>query len=33
MTMRIYVSRDAGAVAVGSDEVALVLGLRFQARP
>src|SRR5258708_2085182 len=27
MTMRIFVSRDAGAVAVGADEVALVLGL------
>jgi len=27
MTMRVYVSRDAGAVAVGADEVALVLGL------
>jgi formate dehydrogenase iron-sulfur subunit len=27
MTMRIYVPRDAGAVAVGADEVALVLGL------
>jgi len=27
MTLRIYVSRDAGAVAVGADEVALVLGL------
>jgi formate dehydrogenase iron-sulfur subunit len=25
MTMRIYVSRDAGAVAVGADEVALAL--------
>jgi formate dehydrogenase iron-sulfur subunit len=27
MTMRLFVSRDAGAVAVGADEVALVLGL------
>jgi len=27
MTLRIFVSRDAGAVAVGADEVALVLGL------
>jgi formate dehydrogenase iron-sulfur subunit len=27
MTMRIYVPHDAGAVAVGADEVALVLGL------
>jgi formate dehydrogenase iron-sulfur subunit len=27
MTMRVFVSRDAGAVAVGADEVALVLGL------
>src|SRR5260370_36362449 len=27
MTMRIFVSRDAGAVAVGADEAALVLGL------
>ena len=27
MTMRIFVSRDAGAVAVGADEVALALGL------
>jgi formate dehydrogenase iron-sulfur subunit len=27
MTMRVYVSHDAGAVAVGADEVALVLGL------
>ena len=25
MTMRIFVSRDAGAVAVGADEVALAL--------
>ena len=27
MKMRLFVSRDAGAVAVGADEVALVLGL------
>ena len=27
MTMRVYISRDAGAVAVGADEVALVLEL------
>ncbi len=27
MTLRVYVPRDAGAVAVGADEVALVLGL------
>jgi hypothetical protein len=27
MTLRIFVSRDAGAVAVGADEVALVLRL------
>jgi formate dehydrogenase iron-sulfur subunit len=27
MTMRLYISRDAGAVAVGADEVALVLEL------
>ena len=27
MTMRLFVSRDAGAIAVGADEVALVLGL------
>ena len=27
MSLRIFVSRDAGAVAVGADEVALVLGL------
>jgi formate dehydrogenase iron-sulfur subunit len=27
MTLRIFVSRDAGAVGVGADEVALVLGL------
>jgi formate dehydrogenase iron-sulfur subunit len=32
MTMRIYVSRDAGAVAVGADEVALVLGLAASKR-
>ena len=27
MSLRIFVPRDAGAVAVGADEVALVLGL------
>ena len=32
MTLRIFVSRDAGAVAVGADEVALVLGLAAQKR-
>src|SRR5712671_2657708 len=32
MTMRIFVSRDAGAVAVGADEVALVLGLAADKR-
>jgi formate dehydrogenase iron-sulfur subunit len=32
MTMRIFVSRDAGAVAVGADEVALVLGLAADRR-
>jgi formate dehydrogenase iron-sulfur subunit len=32
MTMRIYVSRDAGAVAVGADEVVLVLGLAASKR-
>src|SRR5260370_16055412 len=32
MTMRIFVSRDAGAVAVGADEVALVLGLAAHKR-
>jgi formate dehydrogenase iron-sulfur subunit len=32
MTMRIYVSRDAGAIAVGADEVALVLGLAASKR-
>src|SRR5450755_1815751 len=32
MTMRVFVSRDAGAVAVGADEVALVLGLAADKR-
>src|SRR6266481_7785913 len=32
MTLRIFVSRDAGAVAVGADEVALVLGLAARKR-
>jgi formate dehydrogenase iron-sulfur subunit len=32
MTMRLYVPRDAGAVAVGADEVALVLGLAASKR-
>jgi formate dehydrogenase iron-sulfur subunit len=32
MTLRIFVSRDAGAVAVGADEVALVLGLAADKR-
>ena len=32
MTLRIFVSRDAGAVAVGADEVALVLGLAAHKR-
>src|SRR6266567_3528994 len=32
MTLRIFVSRDAGAVAVGADEVALVLGLAARTR-
>jgi formate dehydrogenase iron-sulfur subunit len=32
MTMRLYVSGDAGAVAVGADEVALVLGLAASKR-
>ena len=27
MTLRVFIPRDAGAVAVGADEVALVLGL------
>src|SRR6267143_3197267 len=32
MSLRIFVSRDAGAVAVGADEVALVLGLAARKR-
>jgi formate dehydrogenase iron-sulfur subunit len=32
MTMRLFVSRDAGVVAVGADEVALVLGLAAASR-
>src|SRR6202162_2128422 len=32
MTLRIFVSRDAGAVAVGADEVALVLELAASKR-
>ena len=32
MTLRIFVSRDAGAVAVGAEEVALVLGLAARKR-
>jgi formate dehydrogenase iron-sulfur subunit len=32
MTLRIFVPRDAGAVAVGADEVALVLGLAADKR-
>jgi formate dehydrogenase iron-sulfur subunit len=32
MTLRIFASRDASAVAVGADEVALVLGLAAQKR-
>ncbi len=32
MTMRLFVSRDAGAVAVGADEVALALGLAADKR-
>jgi formate dehydrogenase iron-sulfur subunit len=32
MTMRVYVPRDAGAVAVGADEVALELGLAASKR-
>src|SRR6195256_2858859 len=32
MTLRIFVSRDAGAVAVGADEVAVVLGLAARKR-
>jgi len=32
MTLRIFVSRDAGAVAVGADDVALVLGLAADKR-
>ncbi len=32
MTLRIFVSRDAGAIAIGADEVALVLGLAASER-
>jgi formate dehydrogenase iron-sulfur subunit len=32
MTLRIFVSRDAGAIAVGADEVALALGQAAQTR-
>ena len=32
MSLRIFVPRDAGAVAVGADEVALALGLAASKR-